>query len=1150
MLPSSVAGKRFSRILHRVVPGFFLFAAVAAAQQNPVPARITSPINPAKLTILNGNVHPLARPEFDRGPAPSSLPLNRMLLVLQRSPAQESALQSLLDQQQDKSSPNYHKWLTPQQFGQQFGPADSDIQTVVSWLESQGFRVDRVANGRGTIEFSGTAAQVQTAFHTEIHEYVVNAETHWANSTNPQIPAALAPVVAGIATLHNFYKKPQVFLTGERFKTTPGFPPEFSTSTGLHALSPGDFATIYNINPLYSAGINGTGTRIAVVGRSDFLTADITDFRNTFQLPSSITNIVFNGVDPGIVSTGEQLEATLDVSWAGAVAPNAQITFVVSASTNTTDGVDLSEQYIIDNDLAGVMTESFGGCEAGTTATDAALISSLAEQAAAEGITDIVSTGDSGAEGCDNPSSETVATGPISVNVLASSPYTVGVGGTEFNEGTAPSKYWNATNSASLSSAISYIPENVWNESCTSGCGTNGAGSIFAGGGGASIYFSKPVWQSAVSGIPEDGARDLPDVSLTAASHDPYLLCFQHSCESGELAGVAGTSAAAPSFAAIMALVNQKTGSSQGQANYVLYRLAAQETLSSCNGSNTSTLPASTCIFNDTTIGNNAVPGESGYGTSGAKYQSTVGYDLATGLGSVNAANLVNDWGNARSEESVVSAFSLNPTTNIQHGTTPVEFNITVAPQTGTQTPTGGVALIAQVGIDALPTPITNVTLANGSASGSTELLPGGTYTIIAHYSGDGMFLPSDSSPVQVTVTPEESSTALDIFQGSLQSPVPFSNGTYGAPFAASATVTGQTGNGTPTGNVEFLMDGGPVSSTSLSTSAQAVLPTGYFFPSPGEHSITAKYNGDSSFDSSTSDAVSITITQAPTQTTLQSSGSSGQSVTLTATVSATSSGNSPSGTVTFLSGQTQIGSAALLAQPPTGSGITIATATLPTAQLPNGQNSITAQYPGDANYQASTSLPITITAGPSFTLSANPTAISVSSPGQSGSTTLTFTAHDGFTGSATLTSSACTNLPSESTCSFSPSTLTFTSSTTSIPVTLTISTTAPSAAVPFARFTPGPSVGVPALVLLLFAATLLCALPRRRAWSAVLALAALALMTVAVGCGGGGAGAGNGGTHGNTNPGTPVGNYSGVTVTVTIAGVTQSINTLSVDVE
>jgi subtilase family serine protease len=401
----------FRRILFAILSLAF-FTLSAGAQQTPsqqgaVPPRITQPVDEANLVTLKGDTHPLARPQFDLGPAPAILPLNRMLLVLSRSPEQETALEALLDQQQDKSSSNYHNWLTPEQFGQQFGPADQDVQAVTSWLETHGFQVSRVSKGRVVIEFSGTASQLQEAFHAEIHKYAVNGQEHWANASDPQIPAALAPVVAGVKTLHDFYKKSQILVTGEqfKFKAKPGSQPEFTASNGVHALAPADYATIYNINPLYTAAtpINGAGTTIAVVGRSDFSVQDVIDFRNEFSLPNNPPLVVTNGPDPGILNQGEQFEATLDVTWSGAVAPGAQVVFVVSASTNTTDGLDLSEEYIIDNDLGNVMTESFSGCESGATSADANSISSLAEQAAAEGITYMVSTGDSGAEGCDNP---------------------------------------------------------------------------------------------------------------------------------------------------------------------------------------------------------------------------------------------------------------------------------------------------------------------------------------------------------------------------------------------------------------------------------------------------------------------------------------------------------------------------------------------------------------------------------------------------------------------------------------------------------------------------------------------------------------------------------------------------------------------------
>jgi len=624
-----------------------------------VPTVLTAAINPSQMVTLSGNTHPLARRQFDQGVAPQDLPMSRILLVLKRSPAQERALEQLLRNQQDQSSSDYHQWLTPEQFGQQFGLAEEDLQKVTSWLQSRGFQIDQVSNGRTLIEFSGTAANVQTAFHTAIHKFIVNGREHWANVSDPQIPAALLPALAGVATLHNFFATPQVAVAGQQVVATlqpdlsqPGSSqvnsprPQFG-SGGSQALAPADYSTIYNIKPLYQAGVNGSGTVIAVVGRTNINVQDVNSFRSTFALPNNSPQVIVNGPNPGNLGGGEEMEAVLDTTWAGAVAPNAQVDLVVSASTNTTDGIFLSEQYIIDHNLAGVMTESFGDCEANYTQSSAAAISSIAQQAAAEGITFVVSTGDSGSAGCDNFNTQNSATGPVSVNVLASTPYTVAVGGTQFHDNANPGQYWSSQNGSGYGSAVSYIPEDVWNNNCLGNqCGSN---SILAGGGGRSRFFAKPAWQSGVPGIPNDGARDVPDVALTAAGHDPYLLCLRGSCtpnSSGQisLSAVYGTSASAPSFAGIMALVNQKTGSRQGQANTVLYRLAAGENFGSCNASNTGSLPAGNCIFNDVTVGTNAVPGEPGYNTPNQTYGSGTGYDLASGLGSVNAANLVNGW--------------------------------------------------------------------------------------------------------------------------------------------------------------------------------------------------------------------------------------------------------------------------------------------------------------------------------------------------------------------------------------------------------------------------------------------------------------------------------------------------------------------------
>jgi pseudomonalisin len=559
------------------------FSTDSAAQTGASRPLIVQGVDESQLTTLKGNTHPLARPEFDLGTAPATLPMERMLLVLKRSPEQEAALRKLLDDQQDKHSPNYHKWLTPEEFGQQFGTIDSDIETITGWLQSHGFQVGST-KGRTVLEFSGSASQVQEAFHTTIHKYIVRNEPHWANASDPQIPTALTPAVAGVLTLHNFIKKPALDFSGEKIagKMIPGEKPQvtFPGENGqpaIHALAPQDFATIYNINPLYNTTINGisvdgSGVTIGVVGRSNLFDGgdygsdtDIYDFRNVFGGGGGLFQVVLNGPDPGDLGGGEEAEATLDSTWSSAVAPGATVDLVVSATTNTTDGIDLSEAYIIESDLTDIMTESFSSCELYATDAQLAGAQALAEQAAAQGISYFVSTGDNGAEGCDDPSTAP-ATSPISVNFLASTAYTVAVGGTMFNENGNPNKYWGSTPPIS-ETALSYIPEDVWNESSLtnglwSSAGGASAGNIAAGGRTGGVL--KPYWQYGVTGIPTDGVRDVPDVSLTAAEHDPYLLCLEGSCEPngrGEffVYFASGTSASAPSFAGIMALVGQKS---------------------------------------------------------------------------------------------------------------------------------------------------------------------------------------------------------------------------------------------------------------------------------------------------------------------------------------------------------------------------------------------------------------------------------------------------------------------------------------------------------------------------------------------------------------------------------------------------------------
>ena len=712
------------------------------------PARITQRIDDSKVVALKGSTLAVVRVASDRGKVADSLALERLQLVLSRSPQQESALRMLLNQQQDKTSPNYHKWLTPEQFGQKFGLAESDVQAVANWLEAQGFRVTNITRGRTAIEFSGDAGTVSKTFHTEIHNYFVNGQAHIANAGDLQIPSALSRVVAGIASLHNFFPKPQYLRkeTSASIVHKDGTPIRSITlSDGSHALGPDDYATIYNIQPLYAANVTGAGRTIAVLGVTDIVDTDVSDFDAVFGLPGSNYTVVHNGTDPGIVDSGDQFESTLDNEWAGATGRGAQIKFVVSGSTETEFGTDLSAQYVIENNLADVMTVSYGACEAEFNAAGAQFEQDIAEQAAAQGITYMASTGDAGAEGCDSPNFETVANGPITVNLPAATPFNVAVGGTEFNEGAGT--FWNTSNNASGGSAMSYIPEDTWNESCAEGAPNCVAANIAAGSGGVSELYGLPTWQQGI-GVPlgpaNQAGRGVPDVSLSAAGHDSYFICFEGSCQSTQdpsVVLVSGTSASTPSFAGIMSLVDQGTSSRQGQADYVLYKLAAGETLSSCNGSSQSGLPASSCIFNDVTVGNNSVPGETGYGNANSDYQAGVGWDAASGLGSVNVNNLVTQWNsvsfNSTTTKLQVSAASAAPNQSVS-----AQINVT----SGSGTPSGDVSVVATAD-DGTALGLGFAPLSNGSATIAFSFVSTQNYNLSAHYAGNGSFGASDSAP-------------------------------------------------------------------------------------------------------------------------------------------------------------------------------------------------------------------------------------------------------------------------------------------------------------------------------------------------------------------------------------------------------------------
>ncbi len=1007
--------------------------AVAQTAQNnpqvaPVPPRIVSAIDPQNTVTLRGNVHPLARAEYDRGEVADGQPLHRMLLLLQRSREQETALRQLLDQQQSNSSGNFHAWLTPQQFGAQFGPAPSDVQAVTAWLQSQGFQINRVSAGLTVIEFAGNAGQVRNAFHTQIHQYLVNGQEHIANASDPEIPAVLAPVVAGIVSLNNFPAQSHVLKMGtyqRNAKTGSGHPlytPDGSTEN--FPLAPADFAKIYNVAPLWNAGIDGAGQSIAIVGETDISVSDIQNFRALFGLSNNFSsaNVIVDGIDPGIVNDDET-ESDLDIEWSGAVAKNATIKFVTAASTESTSGVHLAALYIVDNNVAAVLSESYGVCEQSLGATNNQYYSTLWEQAAAQGITVVISAGDGGSAGCDDFDHDTTASQGLAVSGYAATPFNVAVGGTDFDQVNKWQQFWSPTNDpVTLASALGYIPEIPWNDSCAQlglvGCGTSAPGGnlmdIVAGSGGPSSLYNKPSWQNG-TGVPLDNKRDIPDVALFASNGftgSGYLVCqadqggyCQANIQDFSYNQVGGTSAAAPAFAGIMALVNhsqaqQHLSARQGNANYVLYALAKkQSNTTPALNCNASTVPAAACTFNDVTkgnsffassaVGNNSVPCKGGTpncssavasangilvapGTTTTKtpaWTTNAGYDLATGLGSVNAQNLATNWQSANST-ATTTTLTLNggAAVNTTHGSA-VTVSVAVTPKAAI----GDVALVG-----ALPNNNTvgmaHFTLANGTASGSTSNLAGGTYTVTAHYEGDGTNAPSDSAGVQVTVAPETSKTFLtvptfDPNTGGELSSTP-STLVYGSPYLVRVDVTNSTGSPTqlctsinlpvcPSGTVSLSdalngaaakpLDGGTFALNGSGYSEdQAVMLVG------GAHVLTAQYNGDNSFVKSASAPYTLTVTPSPTSLSfgpISSPPIVGQPYTLYAQLATNvASGATPTGALTFYDGTTALPGTVSTSG---GGNPAFLSANLTTTVTTGGAHTFSVKYAGDANYAA-----------------------------------------------------------------------------------------------------------------------------------------------------------------------------------------------------
>ena len=1019
----------------------FATAAVWAAPGNPAlqaAPRVQGSVDDGPRVVLYGNVNMVIQAGVDQGAVEDSMPAGRMLLLLARSPAQEAALRDFIQAAHTPGNPSFHQWLTPAEFGRLYGPAASDVAAVAAWLESHGLTINQVHAGRLAIEFSGTAGQVREAFQTPLHRYLVNGETRLANTTEPSVPAALAPVIAGLAPASGFHPQPHLKVLGQaQFNArTHQAKPQWTYPAGsgvLFALAPGDFAAQYDINPVYNAGITGTGQSIAIIGTSNVDLSLVQAYQTLFGLNANLPQVVVDGEDPG--QNDGAPEAYLDLEIASSVAPGATLMLYTSAGTALTEGLALAAYRAVEDNQAGIISVSYGECEMELGQAGNAFWSALWQQAAAQGQSVFVSAGDGGSAGCDNFDAQQVAYGGLQVNGIASTPYNVAVGGTDFYYSqyagspsainTQLAAYWSSSTTAPSVSLKQPIAEQAWNNFFGYNLPDGGnpanqpAQTIVAGSGGASsaaLYpsglapqgYPKPAWQTG-TGVPSDKVRDIPDISLFAANgynYSFYPICaFPGDCSnltsSGAVVvtGAGGTSASTQAMAGIQALVNQSKASRQGQPNFIYYPLAARQST----------------VFHDVAVGGNqvlcylstanCVAGSAAGNSSGFfvenGYAAGAGYDLATGLGSVDVANLINYWSSVALTPTTTT-LSVNPSSLVHGQTTTVKGS--VAPSKGSGTPTGSVSLTGNDGITHYAA-IDDPSLVAGSFYAQVDNLPGGTYQLTAVYGGDGTFAASKSQPVTVTITPENDTLvaigwAWNPFDLNLY---PLSSGVtlpYGAqifldaqPVSANATIANEP---TPaTGTVTFTDTLGTAAAAStqpLNSAGVAEWSTGVF--APGSHAVSESYSGDASYNPSTASASftvipgSTSLTVRPLAATVAAGASLAVDVQLT-TGYLSLYGTLPTGNVTVTLGGNSV-TAPWQAFGPTGNANLEAVVTF--NNLPAGLLPLTASYAGDSNW-----LPSAANGGTVIALSSKLTptvALASSSANPAPGQTLTLTAN------------------------------------------------------------------------------------------------------------------------------------------------------------
>jgi hypothetical protein len=1060
----------FACCLLAVPASLFLFAIPSARAEKVRPVLITQTVDDGKLVTLGGNTRPEATAKYDRGRVDDDLLMEHLLLLLKRAPEQEGELQNFIDELHDSSSPTYHRWLTAEEFGERFGLAQQDRDTIKNWLQSHGLKVNVDYTNGILIDFSGTAGQVRKAFHTEIHNLNVNGVKHIANMSDPQIPAALAPAVVGVVSLHDFPPHPMYKPRADYTVSENG--------TNYYLVVPGDLATIYNLNPLFSAGISGQGQTIVVIEDTDvYATADWASFRSVFGL-SSYTDGSFNQVhpappsgsnncsDPGVI--GSDREAILDAEYASAAAPSAAI--VLASCTNTeTFGALIALQNLLNgsNTPPALVSVSYGECEAANGASSNAAFNSTFQQAVTEGVSVFVAAGDHAASACDVYYQEAVY--GIGITGFGSSPYNVSVGGTDFGDTFAGtnSTYWSATNSATYESAESYVPEIPWNDSCGSSliaefkgfsqtygssgfCNSSQGEANFldtvGGGGGPSgcargtpsqsgvvsgtcAGWPKPSYQS-VLGNSSDGVRDIPDVSLFAASgvwlhYYPY--CFSGpggtSCSNPPVdwPGAGGTSFSSPIMAGIQALVNQKAGARQGNPNFVYYSLAATEYGASGDSACDSTLGntvGSSCIFYDVRQGDNDVDcvsaptltncylpsGTNGVlSTSNGAYQpafgTTTGWDFATGIGTVNAYNLVTNW---------PAGFTLtaNPASlTIVQGSQETS-TITIAPSTGFS---GNVTLSAA----GLPSGVTAAFSPSSATSSST-------LTVTASAT-------AATGTVTVTITGKSGTlTNTTVFSLTVNPPNTFSLS------ASPSAVTTTPGSG-GTSTISITPANGFSGSVTLSAGGLPSGVTAAFSPNPATSSSTLTLTADATAAIGTATVtitgtsgglvktttLRVTVTPVPSYTLSASPASMSmvQGSAGTSTISITPA-NGFTGNVALSAAGLPSGVTAAFSPNPATSSSTLTLTASAAAALETATVTITGT---SGSLTETTTLSVTVTPAPSFTLSTFPASVSIEQGGQ-GTSTISIAPVNGFNGSVTLSAAG---LPSGVTAAFSPNPVT-----------------------------------------------------------------------------------------------------------------------------